>query len=103
MDEKQERPTSSEQENYGDRNEGENEGTAFLARQAGYSQMTAAVHHGGDGRPPIQETGDGDTQIPQPAQDGSNDASDLEEVLGGVIIDVLVMSVETSPAIVDGL
>jgi hypothetical protein len=100
MDEEQERPTSSEKENYGNRNEGENEGTALLAQQAEDSQMTRAVQSGGDGRPPIQETGDGDTQIPQPAQDCSNSASDLEEELGGVIIDVLVMAVETSPAIV---
>ncbi|CAB3986648.1 Hypothetical predicted protein [Paramuricea clavata] len=97
MDEEQERPTSSEEENYGNRNEGENEG---IAQQAEDSQVTRAVQSGGDGRPPIQETGDGYTQIPQPTQDGANAASDLEEELGGVIIDVLVRAVETSLVIV---
>ena len=69
-------------------------------------------------QPPIQETLDGDVLNPQPAQIGSDisgyysvDALDLEEELEVIDImddgngqpEILVMSVETSTAIVAGL
>ena len=72
---------------------------------------------GRDRRPPIQETGDGQqlAQVglnPNIMAYGSDADPELEEELGGVIIErrdsngqveILVMSVETSPAIVNGL
>ena len=126
MDTGQGRPTSSEQENYRDENV-ENEGAAPPAQQ-GESRMIATastlagenpaiVHEPGtDGRLPIQETLE--MLYPQPAQIGSDisgyysvDALDLEEELEVIDImddgngqpEILVMSVETSPAIVAGL
>jgi hypothetical protein len=128
MDTGQGRPTSSEQENYRDENV-ENEGAAPPAQQ-GESRMitttstlagenSAIVHEPGtDGRLPIQEIGDGEMLYPQLAQIGSNisgyysvDALDLEEELEVIDImddgngqpEILVMSVETSTAIVAGL
>ncbi|CAB4004702.1 Hypothetical predicted protein [Paramuricea clavata] len=71
-----------------------------------------------DGRPPIQEIGEGEMFYPQPAQIGSDisgyysvDVLDLEEELEVLDImddgngqpEILVMSVETSLAIVAGL
>jgi hypothetical protein len=101
----QERPTQSEEENYGDR--------MMVTASTLVGENPAMVHNpGSDGRPPIQETGDGEILHSQPAQVGSNadnmayvssGAPDLEEELGGVIIEILVMSVETFPAIVHGL
>jgi hypothetical protein len=126
MDARQGRPTSSEQENYRDENV-ENERAAPPAQQ-GESRVIATastlagenpaiVHEPGtDGRLPIQETLE--MLYPQPAQIGSDisgyysvDALDLEEELEVIDImddgngqpEILVMSVETSPAIVAGL
>jgi hypothetical protein len=128
MDAGKERPTSSEEENDGDENV-ENEGAAPPAQQ-GESRMIAtastladenpAVVHepGTHGRPPIQEIGDGEMLYPQTAQNGSDisgyysvDALDLEDELEVIDImddgngqpEILVMSVQTSPAIVAGL
>ena len=126
MDTGQGRPTSSEQENYRDENV-ESEGAATPAQQGESRMITTAstlagensaiVHEPGtDGRLPIQETLE--MLYPQPAQIGSDiygyysvDALDLEEELKVIDImddgngqpEILVMSVETSPAIVAGL
>ena len=128
MDAGQGRPTSSEEENYRYENV-ENEGAAPPAQQGEIRMIAttstlagenpAMVHDPGThGRPPIQETLDGEMLYPQPAQIGSDisgyysvDALDLEEELEVIDImddgngqpEILVMSVETSPAIVAGL
>ncbi|CAB4004701.1 Hypothetical predicted protein [Paramuricea clavata] len=119
MDARKERPTSSEEKNDGDENE-ENEGAAPPAQEVGRERMiaTASTLAGENPRPPIQETLEGEMLYPQPAQIGSDicgyysvDALDLEEELevidimddGNGQLEILAMSVETSPAIVAGL
>ena len=59
----QERPTQSEEENYGDR--------MMVTASTLAGENPAMVHNpGSDGRPPIQETGDGEILHSQPAQVG---------------------------------
>jgi hypothetical protein len=56
----QERPTQSEEENYGDR--------MMVTASTMVGENPAMVHNpGSDGRPPIQETGDGEILHSQPA------------------------------------
>ncbi|CAB4036754.1 Hypothetical predicted protein [Paramuricea clavata] len=127
MDKGRESATSSKQDSDDNNEEGivENqEGT----QQHGQREMMATSSLAGenhvvvydpecDRRPPIQETGDDEMVFQQPAQVGLNPnimayGSGASPKLGGVIIgeidnngqvEVLVMSVETSPAIVNGL
>ncbi|CAB4000506.1 Hypothetical predicted protein [Paramuricea clavata] len=107
MNAEQERPTSNDEEIYIHTNE---ETTALT------SENPAIVYEPGTrGRPPIQETLDSEMLYPQPAQIASDisgyysvDAFDLEEELevigimddGNGQLEILVMSVETYPAIV---
>ena len=132
MDKEGESPTPSKQDcddtneedivenEEGTQQQGERQMIATTSFLAGENPVTAH-DPGSDRRPPIQETGDGQMLYQQPAQVGLNpnimaydsDATpDLEEELRGVIIgrsdsngqvEVLVMSAETSTAIVAGL
>jgi hypothetical protein len=131
MDKGGESPTPSKQDS-DDTNEEDIVENEEGTQQQGERQMMATSSLAGenhvvvydpgrDRRPPIQETGDGQMLYQQLAQVGSNPnimaydsgaTPDLEEELEGVIIgrsdgnglvEVLVMSVETSPAIVAGL
>jgi hypothetical protein len=123
MDAGQGRPTSSEEENYRYENV-ENEGAEPPAQQGEIRMIATTSTLAGENPaivhvyPPIQETLDGEMLYPQPAQIGSDisgyysvDALDLEEELEVIDImddgngqpEILVMSVETSPAIVAGL
>ena len=133
MDKEGESPTPSKQDcddtneedivenEEGTQQQGERQMIATTSFLAGENPVTAH-DPGSDRRLPIQETGDGQMLYQQqPAQAGLNpnimaydsDADpDLEEELGGIIIgqsdgngqvEILVMSVETSPAIVNGL
>ncbi|CAB4000507.1 Hypothetical predicted protein [Paramuricea clavata] len=117
MDKGGESPTPSKQDS-DDTNEEDIVESDERTQQQGERQMittspqasenpVTAHDPGSDRRPPIQETGDG-----QAMDYGSGADPDLEEELGGMIIgqsdgngqvEILVMSVETSPAIVNGL
>ena len=132
MDEGGESPTPSEQdcddnneENIVENEEGtqqQGERQMMVAESSLAGENHVVVYDPGrDRRPPIQETGDGQMLYQQLAQVGLNpniiaygsDADpDLEEELGGMIIgrsdgngqvEILVMSVETSPTIVNEL